>query len=72
MDVNLTYCRDHFIIYINIKSLCCTPKANTMLYVHYISIKKMNSWAKFFSTPQMWGDEELIPEQSIAIPKSYL
>ena len=28
----LTYC-DHFTIYTNIKSLCCTPETNTMLYI---------------------------------------
>ena len=28
MDVNWTYCGDHFVIYMNIKSLCCTPGAN--------------------------------------------
>ena len=30
---------DHFTIYTNIKSLCCTPKTNIMLYVNFISIK---------------------------------
>ena len=40
MDVNQNYCDDHFTIYTNIKSLCCTSEANIMLYVNYISIKK--------------------------------
>ena len=26
MDVNWTYCGNHFAIYTNIKSLCCTPE----------------------------------------------
>ena len=30
---------DHFPIHTNIKSLCCTPHINIMLYVTYISIK---------------------------------
>lgn len=40
MDVNYTYCCDHFAIYINIKSFCCISKANLMLYVNFISVKK--------------------------------
>ena len=38
-----TYCRS-FEMYRNIKSLCCTPEPNTVLYryVNYIS-KQMNS-----------------------------
>ena len=40
MDVNQTYCGDHFTIYINIKSLYCIPETNIILYVNYISIKK--------------------------------
>ena len=34
MDVNLTYCDDHFTVYTNIESLCCTPETN----VSYTSI----------------------------------
>ena len=29
----------HLVIYTYIKSLCCTPETNTMLYINYISIK---------------------------------
>lgn len=39
MDVNYTYYGDHFTIYLNIESLCCTPVTNT-LWVDYISILK--------------------------------
>ena len=35
MHVNQTYCGDHFAIYTNIESLCCTPEANIMLYGNY-------------------------------------
>ena len=28
----LTYCGDHFVIYTNIKSLCCIPKTNVQLF----------------------------------------
>ena len=37
IDVNDTYCGDHFAIYINIESLCCIPETNIMLYVNYTS-----------------------------------
>ena len=40
MDVNETYCGDHFAIYTNIEPLGCTPKTNTMLYVNDTAIKK--------------------------------
>ena len=36
----LTYCGDHFIIHLNIESLCCIPKMNIILHINYISIKK--------------------------------
>ena len=38
MDVNYTYCHDHFAMHINIKS-CCISETNIMLYVNYTSIK---------------------------------
>ena len=38
-DSYQTY-RDQFIMYINAKSLCCTPEINIILYVNYTSIKK--------------------------------
>ena len=38
MDGNQTYCGDHFAMYTNTKSLCCTPETNIMLYINYISI----------------------------------
>ena len=37
MDVNQTYCGDHFAIYTNIESLRCIPETNIMLYGNYIS-----------------------------------
>ena len=39
MEVNWTYCGDHFAIYTSIKS-CCTPETNIMLYVNYPLQKK--------------------------------
>ena len=33
MDVNQTYCDDHFAIDVHIKSLSCTPETNVMLLV---------------------------------------
>ena len=38
-NINLTYCGDHFSIYTNIETLCCTPETNT-LYVNQNSFKK--------------------------------
>ena len=40
ININQAYCGDHFTIYTNIKSLCCTPETNIMQYVNYISILK--------------------------------
>ena len=34
-----TNCGDHFIMYVNVKSLCNTPETNIILYINYISIK---------------------------------
>lgn len=36
---NHTYHGEHLIMYIIVKSQWCTPKANTILYIKYISIK---------------------------------
>ena len=41
MSVNLTYCGQHFVMQTN-NELCCIPETNTMLYVNYTSIKKIN------------------------------
>lgn len=43
MNINITYCGDHFTMYTNIKPLHCMPDTNTiMLCVNYMdtSIKK--------------------------------
>ena len=47
MDVNLTYCDDHFTVYTNIESLCCTPETNvsyTSIYFCKKIIKKKKLW----------------------------
>lgn len=31
INVNWTYCSDHFAMHTSIKSICCTPEANTMV-----------------------------------------
>ena len=41
MYVNQTHCGEHFKIYTNVKSLCCTPETNIILYVNYASKKKV-------------------------------
>ena len=40
MDINQTYCGNHFTIDTNNKSLSCIPETNIMLYGNYTSIKK--------------------------------
>ena len=42
MDVDWTYCGDHFPVCTHIKSLCCIPETSTT-YTNFISIKKKQS-----------------------------
>lgn len=39
-DGNQIYGGDNFVMYKNIKSLCCTLEINIILYISYTSIKK--------------------------------
>ena len=41
-----TYCGDHFIMYINVKSLCSTPEINIILYFNYTLINLLKTYAK--------------------------
>lgn len=34
-----THCADHIIRYINVKSLCCIPEINIILYANYTLMK---------------------------------
>ena len=45
IDVNWTYCGDHYTIYTNIKTLHCTPDINVMLWQLYLN-KKTENWTK--------------------------
>lgn len=40
-DGNYTDCGEHFVMYIVVKSLCCGPETNIILYINYTSIKKI-------------------------------
>lgn len=41
MDVNQTYCGEHFTIYISIEPLCCTPETNINVMCQlYLNLKK--------------------------------
>lgn len=40
-DGNYTYCGENFIMYVVVKSLCCPPEINIILYISYPSIKKI-------------------------------
>ena len=42
----ITYCGDYLIIYMNIKSLCCTYEAKIILYISYSSVKKKSFFKK--------------------------
>ena len=35
-----TYSGDHFVMYLHVESLCCTPETNTILYVNYYFNKR--------------------------------
>lgn len=51
MDVIQTYRQvsgDHFTVYSNIESFCCSA-TNIMLYVSHFSIKKKFDWAEFIA-----------------------
>ena len=38
MDVNWTYCDDHFSVFSSIESLCCMPETN-IIYQLYLNLK---------------------------------
>lgn len=40
MDVNYTYCGDHFAIFTYNKTLCCTPDSN-IIYQAYLNLKNL-------------------------------
>lgn len=40
MDDNQNYCNDRFVVYTNIKYVCCISEIDIRLYVNYTSIKK--------------------------------
>ena len=41
MDINQTYCGNHFEIHTNIKLHCCTLETNIMLFDNYTKFKKV-------------------------------
>ena len=42
-DMLIRHCRDHFAIYTNSEPLYCASETNIILYVNYISIKKLGN-----------------------------
>lgn len=48
MDVNWIYCGNHFAVHTNIKSICCTPETNKMLYVNNTTIFNKKIWQGCF------------------------
>lgn len=59
MDINRTYCGDHFVVYTYIKSLCCILLTNTMLFLNYVSVKlgerKKNNTPALRLPPLSWN-----------------
>ena len=39
-DGYYTYSGDHFVMYLNVESLCCKPETNIILYVNYYFNKR--------------------------------
>ena len=59
-DGNQTYPVDHFIIYKNIKSLCCTPGTNIVFQVNYTSKTNRFIESRFVATRgRGWREREL-------------
>lgn len=46
IDVNYTYCIDHFAMYTHIESLCYTPETKMVCTHIYTSIKNNNNTKK--------------------------
>ena len=42
-------CGDHFVMYLIVRSLCCTPETNLILYINYISIKNIFVYTHIYS-----------------------
>lgn len=40
-DENYNGCGGHFIMYINVELLCCTPEGSIILYASYTPIEKI-------------------------------
>jgi len=38
-DGDYTYSSEHWVVYRIVKSVCCTPETNIILYVNYTSVK---------------------------------
>ena len=53
-------CGDHFTMYTNIKSLCCTPETNIVLYVIPQVKKKKNDVGKKKRCPVCYRQDLLI------------
>lgn len=47
-DGGYIYGADYFIMYINVVSLCCTPKTKTLWYVKYTAIRNYIIWLKSY------------------------
>ena len=48
------HCSDHFAIYSNIKSLCCTLEINIMLHINYTSIKILTKIKAIMKVKKGW------------------
>lgn len=71
-DGRLIYHGNHFVMYINVESQCCTPESNTILYINYISKKaeKFFNILIFFKKVDPAGSETHAPCSSQQLEKT--
>ena len=63
-------CGDHFVMYIIVKSPCCTPETNIILCVNYTSIKKERKISKEMRQMIHRQDEKLNSWQTREVKKA--
>ena len=68
-DGNYTYCDKHFMMYIIVKSLCCTPETNIIFFISHTSIKKKKEICiKSLPTPwRSWVSLNMLRQLSFSI-----
>ena len=57
-DMLIRHCRDHFAIYTNSEPLYCTSEATIILYVNYVSIKKIGKHKTILSVLRVLSESD--------------